>query len=228
MSAHALRIVHAPPPRPGQHCFPFLWVSVAVHIGAAPLPRKPTTAPRRCRAHHHANQQSELSELPESWWRNRWTRRRVRALKQFLPRGGLPGDGPRSLGTHPITRVERTEMRLDVAALKRSGAYRRRPKTFGECKPGPCPWVSCRHHLKLDVDPVTHAVKDNFPGVDVDEMRETCSLRVADIPMPDDELMPLERVGAYANVTMERVRQIEKEGLRILRRVVRREQERDE
>ncbi len=29
-----------------------------------------------------------------------------------------------------------------------------RPKTRGECASGPrpCPWVSCRHHLYLDVD----------------------------------------------------------------------------
>jgi hypothetical protein len=135
---------------------------------------------------------------------------------------GLSGPRPKSFGTGRVSRAERAEMIVDVAALKKAGAYRRRPKTFGECKPGPCPWVSCRAHLKLDVDPVTHAVKDNFPGVDVDEMVETCSLRAADL-VDDGDVMPLERVGAFANITLERARQLVAESLVSMRRGMRRQ-----
>jgi hypothetical protein len=55
-----------------------------------------------------------------------------------------------------------------------------RPRTFGECSrdPGPCPWVTCRHHLAIDVGP-RGALKIAFPGKEVDELAETCSLRVS-------------------------------------------------
>jgi hypothetical protein len=133
----------------------------------------------------------------------------------------LDGARPRSMGTQPLTATEKAELKISVAALARAGVYRRRPKTFGDCAPGPCPWVGCRHHLKLDVDPVTHSVKDNFPGVDVDQMAATCSLRVA-ASVPDDEVMSLEQVGAYANVTMERARQLVAEALISSRRAMKR------
>src|SRR5262249_33319259 len=40
-----------------------------------------------------------------------------------------------------------------------------RPRTRAECKTGPrpCLFVSCKHHLYLDVNPETGSVKLNFP-----------------------------------------------------------------
>lgn len=57
-----------------------------------------------------------------------------------------------------------------------------RPRTRGECEGGerPCPFVSCRHHLYLDVNPRTGAIKMNFPHLQVWEMTETCALDLAD------------------------------------------------
>src|SRR5689334_13616880 len=57
-----------------------------------------------------------------------------------------------------------------------------RPKTRGECANTirPCPFVSCSHHLYLDVNPETGAIKFNFPKLEVWEMPETCCLDVAD------------------------------------------------
>ena len=54
--------------------------------------------------------------------------------------------------------------------------------TRAECAEGPrpCPYVSCKHHLYLDVNPETGSIKLNFPDLEVDEMAETCSLDVAD------------------------------------------------
>jgi hypothetical protein len=57
-----------------------------------------------------------------------------------------------------------------------------RPVTRGDCKDGPrpCPWVSCRHHLYLDVAANGTSITFNFPDKEVDELTETCALDVAD------------------------------------------------
>lgn len=57
-----------------------------------------------------------------------------------------------------------------------------RPVHRSQCAdvPRPCPFVSCRHHLYLDVNPETGAITLNFPGLDPGEMEESCSLDVAD------------------------------------------------
>lgn len=72
----------------------------------------------------------------------------------------------------------------------------------------PCPFVSCSHHLYLDVNPESGAIKLNFPHLEVWEMAETCSLDVA-----DRGGITLEEVGAILNLTRERIRQVEVRGL---------------
>jgi hypothetical protein len=91
-----------------------------------------------------------------------------------------------------------------------------RPKSRGECKEGmrPCPWVSCKHHLYLDVNPETGSIKLNFPDLEVSEMAETCSLDVA-----DRGGITLEEVGEILNLTRERIRQVEVRGLLKLKMV---------
>ena len=85
-----------------------------------------------------------------------------------------------------------------------------RPKLRAECLSGerPCPFVSCEHHLYLDVNPQSGAIKLNFPHLEVWEMPETCSLDVA-----DRGGITLEEVGAILNLTRERIRQVEVRGL---------------
>jgi hypothetical protein len=85
-----------------------------------------------------------------------------------------------------------------------------RPRTRAECASGarPCPFVSCQHHLYLDVSARTGAIKLNFPDLDVWEMSETCALDVA-----DRGGTTLEEVGAIMNLTRERIRQVEVKGL---------------
>lgn len=85
-----------------------------------------------------------------------------------------------------------------------------RPQTRGECRtiPRPCPYTSCLHHLYLDVNEETGAIKFNFPHLEVWEMSETCSLDVA-----DHGGVTLEAVGAIFNLTRERIRQVEVGGL---------------
>ena len=85
-----------------------------------------------------------------------------------------------------------------------------RPQSRGECKEGerPCPYVSCKHHLYLDVNPETGSIKLNFPDLEVWEMAETCSLDVA-----DRGGITLEEVGVILNLPRERIRQVEVRGL---------------
>lgn len=85
-----------------------------------------------------------------------------------------------------------------------------RPRARAECgdAPRPCPFVSCKHHLYLDVSARTGAIKLNFPDLEVWEMSETCALDVA-----DRGGTTLEEVGAIMNLTRERIRQVEVKGL---------------
>jgi hypothetical protein len=85
-----------------------------------------------------------------------------------------------------------------------------RPHARVECAEGmrPCPFVSCQHHLYLDVSARTGAIKLNFPDLEVWEMTESCALDVA-----DRGGTTLEEVGAIMNLTRERIRQVEVKGL---------------
>ncbi len=93
-----------------------------------------------------------------------------------------------------------------------------RPRTRGDCVDGerPCPWVACRHHLALDVQPETGSIKLNFPHIEPGELPESCSLDVA-----ERGPQTLDAVGKLLNVTRERLRQIETVALRRLRSYVR-------
>ncbi|HEY2364898.1 MAG TPA: sigma factor-like helix-turn-helix DNA-binding protein [Polyangiaceae bacterium] len=85
-----------------------------------------------------------------------------------------------------------------------------RPEMREDCQGGerPCPFVSCKHHLYLDVSARTGAIKLNFPDLEVWEMNETCALDIA-----DRGGATLEEVGAIMNLTRERIRQVEVKGL---------------
>lgn len=85
-----------------------------------------------------------------------------------------------------------------------------RPQTRAECSSTmrPCPYVSCKYHLYIDVHPVRGSIKVNFPHLEVWEMTETCALDVA-----DRGGITLEEVGEIMNLTRERVRQVETAGL---------------
>ncbi len=114
---------------------------------------------------------------------------------------------PRSR-TIAMKRLTKEEMRL--GAIMYPPVDDPRPRTRAECKEGqrPCPWVSCKHHLYLDVNPETGSIKLNFPDLEVWEMKDTCSLDVA-----DRNGITLEEVGEIMNLTRERIRQVEVRGL---------------
>ena len=79
----------------------------------------------------------------------------------------------------------------------------RRPRSRADCASGPrpCMFISCKHHLYLDVNPATGSIKLNFPDREVWELADTCALDVA-----DRGGITLEEVGAIMNLTRERIR----------------------
>ena len=91
-----------------------------------------------------------------------------------------------------------------------------RPRSRAECAQGvrPCMFVSCKHHLYLDVNPDTGSIKLNFPDKEIWELDETCALDVA-----DRGGITLEEVGTIMNLTRERIRQVETRGLLKLRAI---------
>lgn len=115
-------------------------------------------------------------------------------------------------------RLERRKrLQLALRALDDYPEGHDRPRTRGAClgQDRPCPWVSCKHHLYLDVHPETGALKLNFPDLEPWELDESCSLDVA-----DRGGVTLEEVGELMALTKERIRQIEVHGLRTLKQNV--------
>ena len=90
-----------------------------------------------------------------------------------------------------------------------------KPKTRADCQTieRPCPYVSCKYHLYIDVNPDRGAIKLNYPDLEVWEMTETCALDVA-----ERGGITLEEVGEIMNLTRERVRQVETSGILALAR----------
>lgn len=128
-------------------------------------------------------------------------------------------------GSEPKRRRARTMSRKQMAREHRKARARGdvleivdywRPKNRSECleMERPCLFVSCRHHLFLDVNPETGSVKLNFPDKEPWELEETCALDVA-----DRGGITLEDVGAIMNLTRERIRQVEVRGLEKLKEV---------
>lgn len=88
----------------------------------------------------------------------------------------------------------------------------KRPVTRADCDnvPRPCPFVSCPHHLYLDISARTGALRLVFPDIEPGEMDPSSSCEL-DIAERDGET--LEEVGRAMNLTRERVRQIEVKAL---------------
>lgn len=134
----------------------------------------------------------DAAEVPKT---SRKVRRRARRSR------------PRSK-TIAMKRLTREELR--IGALLNPPVEIPRPKNRLQCsaEARPCPWVACKHHLYLDVNPDTGSIKINFPELEPWEMTETCALDVA-----DRGGITLEEVGEIMNLTRERIRQVEVRGL---------------
>lgn len=95
---------------------------------------------------------------------------------------------------------------LSPAEMTALFAAAARPQQRADCEGGarPCPYVSCRHHLYLDVHPTSGAIRLNHPGVALEDMAETCALDVA-----AKGISSLSQIAAHLGISHERVRQIE-------------------
>ncbi len=137
----------------------------------------------------------------------------------ITPEGELPPEVSRKVRR----RRRRTRPRSKTIAMKRltreelrQGALMYppvdipRPTSRAECKEEmrPCPWVACKHHLYLDINPETGSIKINFPELEPWELKHTCALDVA-----ERGGITLEEVGEIMNLTRERIRQVEVRGL---------------
>lgn len=110
--------------------------------------------------------------------------------------------------TISVKRLTKRELEIGRMLYPETDYYK--PRLRGECVDGarPCPYVSCQHHLFLDVSARTGAIKLNFPDLEVWDMNETCALDIA-----DRGGTTLEDVGAIMNLTRERIRQVEVKAL---------------
>ena len=112
--------------------------------------------------------------------------------------------------TISIKRLSKREIRRGQEEMERE--YRGLPvlpQTREACLQGenterPCPFVSCKFHLYLDVNERKGSIKLNFPDREVWEMNDSCALDIA-----DRGGAILDEVAAAMNFTRERARQVE-------------------
>lgn len=111
--------------------------------------------------------------------------------------------GARRSVTIAIHRLSKTELAIGALLWPERP---RRPVTRSECAQAvrPCPFVSCKHHLYLDVDEDIGSIKLNYPELEPWELDDSCALDIA-----DQGGCTLDRAGRLLNVTRERLRQIE-------------------
>lgn len=116
----------------------------------------------------------------------------------------------RDVRARTISVKRMTKRELEIGRLLYPETDYWKPRTRAECKggPRPCPYISCKHHLFVDVSPRTGAIKLNFPDLEVWELSESCALDIA-----DHGGTTLEDVGAIMNLTRERIRQVEVKAL---------------
>jgi Sigma-70, region 4 len=110
--------------------------------------------------------------------------------------------------TISVKRMTKRELEIGRVLFPENDYFK--PDRRMDCADGPrpCPYVSCQHHLYIDVSPRTGAIKLNFPDLEVWEMGESCALDIA-----DRGGTTLEDVGAIMNLTRERIRQVEVKAL---------------
>jgi hypothetical protein len=116
----------------------------------------------------------------------------------------------RDVRARTISVKRMTKRELEIGRLLYPETDYAKPRVRSECLDGPrpCPFVSCKYHLYIDVSPRTGAIKLNFPDLEVWDLGESCALDVA-----DRGGTTLEDVGAIMNLTRERIRQVEVKAL---------------
>jgi hypothetical protein len=202
------RDVAPPPPDPPSQP----WLRGAAAVALLPILLDPSLPARRARApylfrHPRHQRLQQLLVLKGALFP--FAMAPVEMRRRFFPKklpvigrhGTVAPSSRRALDQISDRDLTKTEMRTLFAKNPR-------PQTRAECQGGirPCPWVSCRHHLLLDVNPNSGAIRLNHPGVTLEEMPHTCALDLA-----DEGPLSLSQIGARLGISHERVRQIEVE-----------------
>jgi hypothetical protein len=110
--------------------------------------------------------------------------------------------------TLSVKRANKGEL-LRLAALYPDVEGVERPRARRDCLSGgsnaerPCPFVSCRNHLAIDVT-TTGSLIENFPDRELEQLLDSCALDVA-----DRGGLTLEQTAERMNLTRERLRQLE-------------------
>lgn len=140
-------------------------------------------------------------------------------------RRGVRRAGERESRTIDVLRLPQRDLRAGTAQFplhewdgQRHASGLERPRVFGDCERDgwgalrPCPFVACRYHLALDIQPSGH-IRLAFGSDDLEAWasRPHCALRhCADEATLDD-------VGGILGMTRERIRQIELDAIRAMR-----------
>jgi hypothetical protein len=132
------------------------------------------------------------------------------ALQPEITREQRRSRRKRDVRARTISVKRMTKRELEIGRLLFPETDYWKPRHRAECAEGPrpCPFVSCKHHLFIDVSPRTGAIKLNFPDLEVWDLGESCALDIA-----DKGGTTLEDVGAIMNLTRERIRQVEVKAL---------------
>ena len=132
------------------------------------------------------------------------------ALEPAISREQRRSRRKRDVRARTISVKRMTKRELEIGRLLYPESDYEKPRLRSECADGPrpCPYVSCKYHLYIDVSARTGAIKLNFPDLEVWELGESCALDVA-----DRGGTTLEDVGAIMNLTRERIRQVEVKAL---------------
>jgi hypothetical protein len=132
------------------------------------------------------------------------------ALEPLISREQRRSRRKREVRARTISVKRMTKRELEIGRLLYPESDYEKPRLRSECADGPrpCPYVSCKYHLYIDVSARTGAIKLNFPDLEVWDLGESCALDVA-----DRGGTTLEDVGAIMNLTRERIRQVEVKAL---------------
>jgi len=132
------------------------------------------------------------------------------ALEPGISREQRRSRRKREVRARTISVKRMTKRELEIGRLLYPEDDYEKPRVRSECADGPrpCPFVSCKYHLYIDVSARTGAIKLNFPDLEVWDLGESCALDVA-----DRGGTTLEDVGAIMNLTRERIRQVEVKAL---------------
>lgn len=121
-----------------------------------------------------------------------------------------PGQGGRGSRTISLKKIRREikksgpdEGLLDMEHVV--GVMRPHHRMDCASVPRPCPFVSCRYNLYLDIND-RGSIVFNYPNLDPGEMKESCALDIAEAGDRSGE-----EVGFFLNISRERIRQISEE-----------------